>query len=586
MTSTDKEYLNSLRHSCAHLLAKAVLELYPGSHNAIGPAIDNGFYQDFDMGDVKLSDADLPKIEKKMKEILPTWQSFSFNEVSLEQAKQLFAHNPYKVELATEFAGQGKTLTTNNPSTGDFLDLCKMGHVQNPSQELQNFKLQSVAGAYWRGSEKNKMLTRIYGTCWPTKSELDDYLTMLQEAKNRDHRKLGKDLDLFTFSDLVGAGLALWTPKGTILRNILNDYVWRLRAVRGYQQVEIPHITKKDLYEVSGHWQKFADELFKIKTREDHDFAMKPMNCPHHTQIFARKPHSYRDMPQRYANTTMVYRDEQTGELSGLSRVRCITQDDAHVFCRADQVKDEFLKIWDIVDTFYAAVGFNKLSVELSLHDPDNFDKYLGRPADWQRAEGQIRELATQRGVEFTEHLGEAAFYGPKVDFIAKDSLGRTWQVATIQLDINLPERFDLSCVNEQGQNERIVMIHAAIMGSIERFLSILIEHHAGVFPLWMAPVQIKVLAVGERHFDFVKDLGQKFSQAGLRVELDLSDETVGSKIRKAETQKVPYMLVVGDKEMASDKLSVRQRGVEELLEVALADFITDLQNKIEKKMA
>ena len=577
----DKEHLSSLRHSCAHLLAKAVLELYPGAHNAIGPSIEHGFYQDFDMGDVKLSDVDLPKIEKKMREILPSWKSFIFNEVTLNEAKKLFKHNPYKIELAVEFAGQGKKLTTNNPSTGDFLDLCKMGHVANPSKEMQHFKLQSIAGAYWRGSEKNQMLTRIYGTAWPTKQELDDYLKMLEEAKKRDHRKLGKELDLFVFSELVGPGLALWTPKGMVVRAVLDDYVWQLRRARGYQKVEIPHITKKALYETSGHWQKFSDGLFKITTREGHEFAMKPMNCPHHTQIFARKQHSYREMPQRYANTTMVYRDEQTGELSGLSRVRCITQDDAHVFCRPNQVKDEFLRVWDVIDDFYKAVGFGELAIELSLHDPEHFENYLGTPELWQKTENQLRELAVQRGVTFVEKPGEAAFYGPKIDFIAKDSLGRTWQVATIQIDVNMPERFDLSCVNESGEPERVVMIHAAIMGSIERFLSILIEHHAGAFPLWIAPVQVKILAVSDKHIAAVDALAARLSATGLRVETDTSDETVGKKIRNAESQKVPYMIVFGDKEAASQDLAIRCRGQKDLLALSVDDFIARLQTEI-----
>lgn len=573
------EYLQSLRHSCAHLLAKAVLTLYPGAHNAIGPSIENGFYQDFDLGDVKLSDADLPAIEAKMREILPTWTGFTFNEVTIEEARELFRHNPYKVELAEEFAGQGKKLTTNNP--GDFLDLCKMGHVENPSKELQHFKLQSVAGAYWRGDEKNTMLTRIYGTCWPTQEELERYLTMLEEAKKRDHRKLGKQLDLFTFSELVGPGLALWTPKGTLLRTVLDDYVWELRRARGYHKVEIPHITKKDLYETSGHWQKFAEELFRITTREGHQFAMKPMNCPHHTQIFARQPHSYREMPQRYANTTMVYRDEQTGELSGLSRVRCITQDDAHVFCRPSQVKEEFLKIWDIIDTFYAAVGFDALAVELSLHDPQAPEKYLGTPEQWQQAEDQLRALAAERGVSFVERPGEAAFYGPKVDFIAKDSLGRTWQVATIQLDMNMPERFDLSCINEQGSKERVVMIHAAIMGSIERFLSILIEHHAGVFPTWLSPVQVQLIPVSDAFVSHCQGIQQQLSAAGIRVEVDQSNETVGKKIRAAEQQRVPYMLVIGEREAASGDVAVRRRGSPDTVTEPLATFIDHIRDEV-----
>ncbi|MDO8505351.1 MAG: threonine--tRNA ligase, partial [bacterium] len=444
--SEDKDKLDHIRHSCAHLLAAAVLDLYPGTHNAIGPSIEGGFYQDFDFGDTKISEADFPKIEKRMKRILEGWKPFVVQEVSIDQARKDFAHNPYKLELIEEFGKLGKTITENNP--GNFLDLCKGGHSEDPKQELKFFKLMKVAGAYWRADDSRKMLTRIYGVCFLTEEELSAHLTMLEEAKKRDHRKLGKELDLFTFSDLVGPGLPLWTPRGTLLRNTLDEFVWSLRRERGYVRVTIPHITKKDLYETSGHWQKFKADLFRITTREEHEFAMKSMNCPHHTQIYARTSQSYRDLPQRYAETTMVYRDEQSGELAGLSRVLCITQDDAHVFCRASQVKDEFLKVWDIIDLFYAATGFGKLQVRLSLHDPKAFENYLGTPEMWENAENQIRLVAKERGVDYFEALGEAAFYGPKVDFIAHDSIGRQWQVATIQLDINMPERFDLTCVN------------------------------------------------------------------------------------------------------------------------------------------
>ncbi|OGH73820.1 MAG: threonine--tRNA ligase [Candidatus Magasanikbacteria bacterium RIFCSPHIGHO2_02_FULL_51_14] len=577
---TDKQYLDNLRHSCAHLLAKAVRTLYPEARNAIGPSIENGFYQDFDMADVKLSEADLPNIEAKMREILPNWKKFSFNEVTPAEARTLFKDNPYKLELIEEFAAEGKKITTNNP--GDFLDLCKMGHAENPSKELKNFKLLSIAGAYWRGDEKNKMLTRIYGTCFPTKKELDDYLHMLEEAKKRDHRKLGVELDLFTFSDLVGAGLPLWTPKGTILRNLLDEYVWELRRERGYERVTIPHITKKDLYETSGHWQKFSAELFHIITREGHEFAMKPMNCPHHTQIYNHLARSYRDLPQRYAETTMVYRDEQTGELSGLLRVRCITQDDAHVFCRESQVKDEMFKIWDIIEQFYAATGFGKLKVRLSLHDPNQFEKYLGTKEVWEKTERQLREIARERGADAYEAIGEAAMYGPKIDFIAQDSLGREWQVATIQIDRNMPERFDLVCTNEAGQKERIVMVHAAIMGSIERFLANLIEHHAGAFPVWLSPVQVAILPVStDKHLEGAKALAKECTDAGIRVEVDDADETVGNKIRKASKMKTPYILVAGDKELGGEPLTVRVRGKEEQEKMTKEEFIARVKQEI-----
>ncbi len=581
-TAMESQHLDNLRHSCAHLLAAAVKNIWPQAKNAIGPPIEEGFYQDFDMGEVRLSEADLPKIEKRMRQLLKTWKPFIVNEVSVAQAKKDFADNPYKLELIDELAKLGKTITENDP--GNFLDLCKGGHAENPQKDMQHFKLLSLAGAYWRGDEKNKMLTRIYGTCFATQAELESYLTMLKEAEKRDHKKLGPELDLFTFSDLVGSGLPLWTPKGMLMRTILNDFVWELRRVSGYERVEIPHITKKDLYERSGHWDKFKDELFKINTREGHELVMKPMNCPHHTQIYARRQWSYRELPQRYENTTMVYRDEQTGELSGLSRVRSITQDDAHVFCRSSQAVEEMSKVWDIVTEFYRACGFNDLIVRLSFSDPAHMEKYLGTPAVWQEAEKKLTQLVKQKKATATIAQGEAAFYGPKIDFMAKDSLGREWQVATIQLDMNMPERFDLSCINEDGKRERIVMVHAAIMGSIERCLSILIEHYAGAFPVWLAPVQVYLASVGSAYGVAVRKLRKLLVEKGIRVEIDDGDDTVGYKVRKAEKQKVPYVLVVGDKEKSLRKLTVRIRGQEKQPTMSVNAFIKRVQTEIEKK--
>lgn len=377
-------------------------------------------------------------------------------------------------------------------------------------------------------------------------------------TSEHDHRKLGKELDLFTFSDLVGSGLPLWTPRGTLVRDLLDDFVWDMRKARGYEKVEIPHITKKDLYERSGHWDKFKDDLFRITTREGDEFALKPMNCPHHTQIFARRPWSYRDMPQRYANSTMCYRDEQSGELNGLSRVRAFTQDDAHVFCREAQVKEEFLKIWDIVETFYKTFGFS-LRIRLSFHDPKNPEKYLGDKARWKVAEDTLRGMTEEREADTFEGIGEAAFYGPKLDFMAKDSLGRDWQVATIQLDLNLPERFDLTCVNEHGEKERIVMIHAAIMGSIERFLSVLLEHLGGVFPLWLSPVQVAVLPISEKHAAYAASVLDKLRATDIRAEL-LADDSLGKRVRNAKTEKIPYMVIVGDEEMKSETATLEGR--------------------------
>ncbi len=578
------EQLDKARHSAAHMLNAAMQELYPGIKPAIGPTIENGFYYDFEPPEgVTISETDLPKIIKWMKRIIQQKHEFVGRAVSADEARKEFADQPYKLELIDALEKEGSEITLYD--SGPLTDLCRGGHADNTSEiPIAGLALQKVAGAYWRGDEKNKMLTRVYGLLFATKEELDAHTAMLDEAAKRDHRKLGKELDLFTFSELVGPGLPLWTPRGTLVRNLLDDYVWQLRQGRGYDKVEIPHITKKDLYEKSGHWDKYADDLFRIKTREDHEYAMKPMNCPHHTQIYDRKQHSYRELPQRYASTTMVYRDEQTGELHGLSRVLSITQDDAHVFCRETQLKEEADKIWDIVDAFYKGVGFGELEVRLSLHDPENFENYLGDKETWDHMESQLRELISDRGVDAIEVPGEAAFYGPKIDFVTKDSIGREWQVATIQIDRNQPNSFDLTCINEKGEEERIVMIHAAIMGSIERFMSILIEHHAGAFPLWLSPTQIQIVTVSENHVDFGRELADEFAAAGLRADVDDADETVGKKIRNAIGQKAPYLLVIGDKEMGSDELMVRKRGEQDAESISKVKFIEECTKRVSEK--
>ena len=401
--------------------------------------------------------------------------------------------------------------------------------------------------------------------------------------EQNDHRRLGRELDLFTFSDLVGSGLPLWTPKGTLLRNLLDDFVWELRKERGYEKVEIPHISKKDLYEKSGHWDKFRDDLFRITTREGDELALKPMNCPHHTQIYARKPWSYRELPQRYANSTMCYRDEQSGELNGLSRVRAFTQDDAHVFCRIEQAEEEIQKIWDIVHIFYQTFGMN-LRLRLSLRDPEQPEKYLGNQELWGEAETILRKVARANKTEYHEAPGEAAFYAPKLDFMTNDSLGREWQVATIQLDVNMPERFDLTCVNEKGEDERIVMIHAAIMGSFERFLSVLIEHCGGKFPLWLSPIQVKVLPIGEAHFEYAKEVFKKLRAENIRVEVDDSNESLGKKIRNAKTEKVPYMLVIGDKEVGEGKVTLESRDSGNLGQLEVEELISKLKQEIKER--
>jgi len=589
--------LEPTRHSTAHLMAAAIQNIYPQAKFGVGPTVADGFYYDIDL-DEKLTPEDLAKIEKAMAKLQSENLKFEREEMAIDDAIKLFKklNQDYKVELLNDLKEHGTTVASeiygsdtpilqfsNSPTqkvsiyhTGSFTDLCRGPHVASTS-DIAAFKLTKIAGAYWRGDDKNKMLQRIYGTAFATQPELDEHLAMLEEAKKRDHKILGPKLDLFVFSDLVGPGLPLWTPKGAIVFETLADFIWELRQARGYVKVEIPHIAKKDLYLKSGHWDKFKDDLFRITTREGHEYALKPMNCPHHTQIFARRPHSYREMPQRYANTTAVYRDEQSGELSGLSRVLCITQDDSHVFCRVNQIKDEILLIWDIVDKFYGTFGFT-LTPRLSLSDPDHMEAYLGDRQNWQSSEQTLRDIAQARGAKPIEQIGEAAFYGPKLDFMAKDSIGREWQVATIQLDFNMPERFGLSCVNEKGEDERVVMIHCAIMGSIERFLSVLIEHYAGAFPAWLAPVQVALLPVStEKHLDYCQELARRI---GGRVWIDDSQETVGKKIRNAEQQKIPFMLVIGDKEMGGDKLAVRARGEKETKEMSVGDLLPLLSIK------
>jgi threonyl-tRNA synthetase len=575
--------LPDIRHSFAHLLAAAVEKMYPGAKNTIGPAIDNGFYYDFEFApDAKPSEKDFLKIESNMRKLLPHWKGFEKIVVTADEARAKFADNPYKLELIEGIVAKGEEITLYK--SGEFVDLCRGGHADPKEMPVDGFKLERVAGAYWRGDESKPMLTRIYGLAFNTKEELEAYQNQIAEAKKRDHKVLGPALDLFTFSDLVGAGLPLWTPKGTIVRNLLDGFVWSLREKQGYERVEIPHITKKDLYMTSGHWDKYQNDLFKITTREGHEFAMKPMNCPHHTQIYARKQWSYKELPQRYANTTTCYRDEQTGELSGLSRVRAFAQDDAHVFCRMADVKSEFLKIWNIIHEFYPVFGLN-LQVRFSRRDPANPDKYLGDSARWDMAEGFLKEILDEKGAVAIDGPGEAAFYGPKLDFMALDSIGREWQVATIQLDMNMPERFDLTCVNDKGEKERIVMIHAAIMGSIERFMSLFIEHSAGNFPLWLAPVQVKVIPVREDHDAHATKAAEALRAAGIRVDLDLSSAGFGKKIRNAKDMKVPYTVIIGDKDIEAGKVTLESREKGQIGQMAIEEISNMLSEENSKKV-
>jgi threonyl-tRNA synthetase len=572
--------LEAIRHSLAHLLAAAVKELYPNALPTIGPAIENGFYYDFD--NLKISDADLPAIEAKMRELLPNWKEFTKEGMAKGHAlaHPVVKNNKFKQELLEEIAERGEGITFY--TSGGFTDLCRGGHAERPSKEIKanSFKLSHLAGAYWRGDSNREQLTRIYGLAFGSKKELDEYIARMEEAKKRDHKKLGVELDLFTFSELVGPGLPLFTPKGTIVRDGLDAFVWELRKAAGYERVDIPHLARKELYVTSGHWEKFKDDLFTVTTREKHFFAMKPMNCPHHAQIYARRQWSYRELPQRYASTTKVYRDEQSGELAGLSRVRSITQDDAHVFCRKSQIEAEMGKVWDIIERFYGAFGF-ELAPRLSLHDPKHPEKYLGTREVWHEAETILRKIAKSKKAECTEAPGEAAFYGPKIDFMAKDSIGREWQVATIQLDMNQPERFNLTCIGEDGKAERIFMIHAAIMGAIERFMAVLIEHTAGAFPLWLAPVQVRILAISDKFQSYAEKVNEVLKEHGIRSEVSGANETLGKRIRQAELEKIPYTVVVGEKELEAKTVNVRSYATHQTNDIDLEKFIEALRQEV-----
>lgn len=554
----ENTHVMEIRHSLAHLLAATVIEMYPGAKNAIGPAIENGFYQDFDTP-VPISDEDLPKIEGRMREMLKTWGAFSRKEVSLEEARQQFAWNPYKLELSEELAEGGKQLTFY--TSGEFVDLCRGGHIDDAHEiNPAAFKLTKVSGAYWHGDQNKQQLQRVYGVAFETPAALKQYLAMLEEAKKRDHRKLGQELDLFLFSDMVGAGLPLFTPRGTVLREALSTYSNELRERKGFQKVWVPHMTKRDLYEASGHWAKFGEELFLVKSQETSDeLVLKPMNCPHHTRIYASKPRSYRDLPLRYLETTTVYRDEKTGELGGLIRVRSITQDDSHVFCRQDQIEEEINSLLAAAHDLYETVGM-RLRARLSYRDES--DGYLGSDELWDSTQGQLKNAVIANKLDYFEVPGEAVFYGPKIDFMATDAIGREHQVATIQLDFVQPERFGLEYATDKGSSERPVMIHCALLGSIERFMSVYIEHTAGKFPVWLAPEQVRLITVNQEEatLGFAKSVVQQAQELGLRVFIDGDNESVGKKIRNAELMKVPYTVVVGAKEIETGQLVPRIR--------------------------
>lgn len=569
------EKLEKMRHSTAHLLAAAIMELYPNTKSAIGPAIENGFYYDFEFKNPISSD-DFPKIEQKMRQLLKSWKSFERIEVSPEEAKKMVKGNPYKVELIEEFAKDGKPISFYK--SGDFSDLCRGGHVENPSHEIGAFKLLSLAGAYWRGSEKNQMLTRIYGTVFATQKELDHYLWQQEEAKKRDHKKLGQQLELFVISPEIGVGLPIFLPKGRLLRDVVEQFITTEKKKRGYQFVWSPHLAESKVYKRSGHWQKY-DAMYPPIKLEDEEYVPKPMNCPHHFQVYLAKPHSYRELPIRIAENGTVYRNEKSGELNGLLRVRAATIDDTHTIVRHDQIESEMNGVFDLIDHIFKAFGFKEYRARVSIRDPKTPEKYMGKVELWDDAEKVLVDAAKKRGIAYFVGEGEAAFYGPKIDFLVKDSLGREWQLSTVQLDFVQPENFELNYTDEEGKLVRPAVLHIAILGSIERFMGILIEEYAGSFPLWLAPTQVAILPISEKQLSYAQKINEELLKNGIRSEVDSQNETLGKKIRHWEMQKVPYIVVVGKKEQEENKISIRKRGEGDKGTQEVEEFISLFQD-------
>ena len=567
-------------HSTSHVMAQALEELYPGIKLTLGPAIENGFYYDVDFGEQKIVEADFKKIEDRVLEISREKHEFKMRPVSKAEALEIYKNNEYKTELISNL--EDGTITFCDHS--NFFDLCRGGHIPNTGI-IKAMKIMSVAGAYWRGDEKNKQLTRVYGISFPKQKDLTDYLELLEEAKRRDHRKLGKELELFAFSQKVGQGLPLWLPKGAALRDRLEQFLKRAQKKAGYEQVVTPHIGQKELYVTSGHYAKYgADSFQPIHTpAEGEEFLLKPMNCPHHCEIYNNKPWSYKDLPKRYAEFGTVYRYEQSGELHGLTRVRGFTQDDAHIFCRPDQVEGEFMKVIDLVLYVFKALGFSEYSAQVSLRDKENREKYIGSDEDWDKAEASIIRSAEEKGLPTVIEYGEAAFYGPKLDFMVKDALGRKWQLGTIQVDYQLPQRFELEYTGSDNQKHRPVMIHRAPFGSLERFVAILIENTGGNFPLWLSPDQLAVLPISEKYEDYANELFLRLQEEDLRGYVDHRDEKIGRKIRDAEVHKVPFMIIVGEKEQAEGLVSVRKKGHGDLGSMTLDAFMTLAQEEIHR---
>ena len=569
----DAEAKKTFWHTSAHILGEALMELYPGVQFGIGPAIENGFYYDVDLGDgVELKDTDLQKIEDKMKELASKKEQLVRADISKADALKMFGDRgeTYKVELISEL--QDGTITTY--TNGNFVDLCRGPHLAS-TEPVKAIKLTSIAGAYWRGDEKRKMLTRVYGVSFPKKKMLDEYLVLLEEAKKRDHRKIGKEMGLFMFSDMVGKGLPIWLPKGTTLRLNLEEYLKKIQKKFGYLQVITPHIGNKQLYVTSGHWDHYGKDSFQpITTPEEGEmYLLKPMNCPRHCMIYKNEPRSYEDLPLRVAELGTVYRYEQSGELHGLTRVRSFTQDDAHIFCRPDQVKEEFLRVMDIINIIFKALNFDNFEAQISLRDPNNHEKYVGSDEVWEKAEKSIVEACEEKGLPARVETGEAAFYGPKLDFMVKDALGRRWQLGTIQVDYNLPERFGLEYTGDDNKKHRPVMIHRAPFGSMERFVAVLIEHTAGKFPLWLAPDQAIVLPISEKFNEYAQKVSDTLNEKGIRTIVDDRNEKIGRKIRDNEIKHIPYMLIVGEKEAAEGKVSVRKQGGEDVGQLPIGEF-------------
>ncbi|MDD3738208.1 MAG: threonine--tRNA ligase [Lentimicrobiaceae bacterium] len=584
LTWNDDEGKAAMWHSSAHIMAEAIEELFPGAKFGIGPDIENGFYYDIDFGDHVLTQEELPAIENKMKELVKQKQTFNRKEVSKADAIAYFKdkQDEYKVELLEEL--EDGTITFYQ--TGNFVDLCRGPHLVDTSP-IKAIKLLNIAGAYWRGDENNKMLTRIYGITFPKQKELDEYLQLLEEAKLRDHRRLGREMELFAFSQKVGQGLPLWLPKGAELRERLENFLKKIQKKAGYQPVISPHIGNVELYKTSGHFQKYGKDSFQPITTpiEGEAFMLKPMNCPHHCEIYKAKPHSYKELPIRYAEFGTVYRYEQSGELHGLTRVRGFTQDDSHIFCQPEQLKDEFKGVIDIVLHIFKTLDFKNYTAQISLRDPNDKTKYIGSDENWQKAEQAIIEAAEEKGLKTKVEVGEAAFYGPKLDFMVKDALGRSWQLGTIQVDYNLPERFELEYIGSDNQKHRPVMIHRAPFGSMERFVAILLEHTAGKFPLWLTPTQVIILPISEKYNDYANLVEEKLNEQNIRVTIDLRSEKTGKKIRDAELAKIPYMIIVGEKEENEQTVSVRKQGEGDIGTMSVNEFVSFINDEISKQL-